>query len=650
MPYGQAGRPLRIYTPLGADVLLLERVQGQEAISEPFEFEVDLLSENDSISAEDLIRKPVHIEIDRLDGTTRIIHARICRFVQRGRRHVLTLYSATLRPWLWFLSLRQDCKIFQNMTVPDILEKVFNDNGFSDYKLNVYKTYSPREYCVQYRETSMDFVSRLMEDEGIFYYFEHTEDKHTLVLADAAGAAESIPGQSSVRMMPASSVVLAEDVITRADNLVEARTGQITLNDYNFETPSNSLKVNAAAEPPEEIYDYPGKYADRGGGERYVDLRLEEQETPVTRLMGASTCRGFTAGYKFDLQNHYRRDLNVNYLLTRVKLFMETSAYTTSAREVTDDYRNEFEAIPSSVPFRPLRVTPRPHIPGVQTAVVVGLSGEEIYSDKYGRVKVQFFWDRVGQKDENSSCWVRVSQEWAGRNWGSIHVPRIGQEVIVDFLEGDPDRPIITGRVYNAEQMPPYTLPDNQTQSGIKTRSSKSGGPDNFNEIRFEDKKGSEMLTVHAEKDMETEVEHDETRHVGHDRTTTIDNDEATTVKHDETRTVKNKRTTTITADETKTVEEGNDATTVQLGNQTITINTGNQTTKLDLGASSHEAMQSIELKVGQSSIRIDQMGVTIKGMIIQIEGQVEVQVKGLITQVNADAVLILKGGITMIN
>jgi type VI secretion system secreted protein VgrG len=243
-----------------------------------------------------------------------------------------------------------------------------------------------------------------------------------------------------------------------------------------------------------------------------------------------------------------------------------------------------------------------------------------------------------------------VSQEWAGRNWGSIHIPRIGQEVIVDFLEGDPDRPIITGRVYNAEQMPPYTLPDNQTQSGIKTRSSKSGGPDNFNEIRFEDKKGSEMLTVHAEKDMETEVEHDETRHVGHDRTTTIDNDEATTVKHDETRTVKNKRTTTITADETKTVEEGNDATTVQLGNQTITINTGNQTTKLDLGASSHEAMQSIELKVGQSSIRIDQMGVTIKGMIIQIEGQVEVQVKGLITQVNADAVLILKGGITMIN
>jgi type VI secretion system secreted protein VgrG len=624
--YTQEGRPLRIYTPLGDDALLLERVQGQEFISQPFQFEVDLLSTSDSVSADDLIRQAVHIEIDRLEGPPRIIHARVCRFVQRGRRHVLTLYSATLRPWFWFLSLRQDCKIFQNMTVPDIIEKIFSDNGFTDYNLKLYKSYSPREYCVQYRESSMDFVSRLMEDEGIFYYFEHTEDKHTLVLVDAVATTEPCPGQDTASMMPVSSVVLSEDVIVRADAVVQARTGIITLNDYNFETPANSLLSTSSGDPPEEVYDYPGKYADRSGGDRYADLRLQEQETPVKILQAEGTCRGFTAGYTFTLQNHYRRDFNESYLLTSLKLFMETSAYTTDAREVTDDYRNQFEAVPSSVAYRPPRVTPRPSIAGVQTALVVGRSGEEIYSDNYGRVKVQFYWDRLGKKDENSSCWVRVSQEWAGKNWGSIHIPRIGQEVIVDFLEGDPDRPIVTGRVYNADQMPPYGLPDNQTQSGIKTRSSKGGGADNFNEIRFEDKKGSEMLTVHAEKDMETEVENDETR----------------TVKHD--------RITTITNDETKTVEQGNETITLKMGNQSITLKMGNQKTEVSLGKIETEAMQSIELKVGQSSVKLDQMGVTIKGMQIQIEGQIMVDVKGVMVQVSADAMLILKGGITMIN
>jgi len=297
-------------------------------------------------------------------------------------------------------------------------------------------------------------------------------------------------------------------------------------------------------------------------------------------------------------------------------LKMTTNAYDTNAK-VRDDYENEFETIPATVTFRPERRSRRPEISGVQTALVVGPKGEEIYSDKYGRVKVQFYWDRDGKKDQNSSCWLRVSQDWAGKNWGSVFIPRIGQEVIVEFLEGDPDRPIITGRVYNAEQMPPYTLPDNQTQSGVKTRSSSGGGTSNYNELRFEDKMGSELILVHAEKDLQTEVEHDETRSVKHDRTTTITNNE------------------------TKTIEQGNES---------IELNQGNQTTKVDLGSIDTEAMQSITLKVGQSSIVIDQKGVTIQGMMISIQGQVQVQVQAPMVQVNADAMLILKGGITMIN
>jgi type VI secretion system secreted protein VgrG len=331
---------------------------------------------------------------------------------------------------------------------------------------------------------------------------------------------------------------------------------------------------------------------------------------------------------------------------------MATNSYRTSS-DVRDDYNNRFEAIKASVQYRPARLTRKPVISGVQTAVVVGRSGEEIYSDKYGRVKVQFHWDRKGTNDENSSCWVRVSQDWAGKNWGAVFIPRMGQEVIVDFLEGDPDRPLITGRVYNAEQMPPYTLPDNQTQSGVKSRSSKGGGAANYNEIFIEDLKGSELIRAHAEKDLLTEVEHDETRNVMNDRTVTISNNETQTVdKGNETLTLNqgNQSTTIKMGNQTITLNQGNQTTTLDMGNQSITLKMGNQTTNVNLGKISEEAMQSIELKVGQSSILINQMGVTIKGMMISIEGQIQVQVKGVMVQVNADAMLILKGGITMIN
>jgi type VI secretion system secreted protein VgrG len=612
----QTNRPMRVYTPLGTDVLLLENVKGFEGISRPFKYTLDMLSENDSISMSALIRKPVHVEIDLAEGGPRIIHGRVSKFVQKGRRQVLTRYQMTVRPWFWFLSLWRDCKIFQSMSVPDIVEAVFTKHQFTDFSLDLVKTYAKREYCVQYRESSLNFVSRLLEEEGIYYYFEHTNSAHKLILSDAPSKYKYCPDQRTGRIQSMTTSSVEDDVVIDVDCDTRAVPGQVTLDDYNFTTPSTDLLANATDSFPEEIYDYPGEYEDRGTGEKLASLRLEEQETPATVVSGTSNCRGFIAGYKFDLKNHYRRDLNQTYLITGLWLKMTTNAYDTNAK-VRDDYENEFETIPATVTFRPERRSRRPEISGVQTALVVGPKGEEIYSDKYGRVKVQFYWDRDGKKDQNSSCWLRVSQDWAGKNWGSVFIPRIGQEVIVEFLEGDPDRPIITGRVYNAEQMPPYTLPDNQTQSGVKTRSSSGGGTSNYNELRFEDKMGSELILVHAEKDLQTEVEHDETRSVKHDRTTTITNNE------------------------TKTIEQGNES---------IELNQGNQTTKVDLGSIDTEAMQSITLKVGQSSIVIDQKGVTIQGMMISIQGQVQVQVQAPMVQVNADAMLILKGGITMIN
>jgi type VI secretion system secreted protein VgrG len=616
MAYTQTKRPMRVYTPLGDDVLLLEGINGTERISRPFEYTLDMLSENDSVSLTALIRKPIHVEIDLADGSQRIVHGRVSNFMQRGRKQVLTSYQMTVRPWLWFLTLWHDCKIFQNKSVTDIVEQVFKDHQFTDFSLDLVKSYTPRDYCVQYRESCFNFVSRLLEEEGIYYYFEHSTSAHKLILSDAPSKYKYCPGQKSARVQVGSTSQVEDDVVIDLQCNTVAIPGQVTLNDYNFTTPSTSLKSNATDSFPEEVYDYPGDYDDRSGGERVAGLRLEERETPATMVNGRSNCRAFTAGYKFDLKNYYRRDLNQTYLITGLSLTMTTNSYTTNAK-VREDYSNVFETIPATVTFRPERMTPQPVIAGVQTAVVVGPSGEEIYSDKYGRVKVQFNWDRDGKKNENSSCWLRVSQDWAGKNWGAVFIPRIGQEVIVEFLEGDPDRPIITGRVYNAEQMPPYTLPDNQTQSGVKSRSSKGGSSSNYNEFRFEDKMGSEVVLLHAEKDLQTEVEHDETRTVGNDRTTTITNNE------------------------TKTIQQGN---------ENIELQMGNQTTKVDLGSIDTEAMQSITLKVGQSSIVIDQMGVTIKGMMINIQGQIQVQVQGLMIQVSADAMLQLQGGITMIN
>ena len=405
-----------------------------------------------------------------------------------------------------------------------------------------------------------------------------------------------------------------------------------------------------------EMFDYPGDYKVKGDGATGTKLRMEEEEVPYELATGSSECHGLTIGCKFKLDHDAKAEHDKSYVVTSLEQTASDADFETGEGQA--DYKNTFTCIPDSVTFRPGRQTPKPIIAGAQTAVVVGKAGEEIYTDKYGRVKVQFFWDRKGKKDENSSCWIRVAENWAGKNWGIVFNPRIGQEVVVEFLEGDPDRPIITGRVYNADQMPPYELPTNQTQSVIKTRSSKGGTTENFNEWRFEDKKGKEEIYFHAEKDFNRVVENNDTLKVGSSKAD--DGSQTIEIYKDRTETVKtgNEAVTVEKGNRTVTIQQGNDThviskgnreVKIDMGNDTLTISMGNQTTKVSLGKSSTEAMQSIELKVGQSSILLDNTGVTIKGMMVSGQGQIQTQVKGTIVQVTADAMLQAKGGITMI-
>jgi type VI secretion system secreted protein VgrG len=554
MAIAQQHRRIAISTPLGKDVLLLRGFSGSEAISQLFHFDLDLLSENDSIKFQDVVGKSVTLRIYDAAGAERHWNGFVSRFSQGGQDRRLTAYRAQMVPWLWFLTRTADCRIFQNQKAPDIIQKIFKDLGFADFKLRLYGDFVTRDYCVQYRETDFNFVSRLMEEEGICYYFEHSDGKHTLILANDASAHDPCPNQKTARYDFRGGSVVYEDVVTEWQYQEEFRPGKWAQTDYNFETPSSSLAVTASGKNSYEIYEYPGEYRVRPAGESLAKIRLQEQTTPAIVFPGASGCRYFSPGYQFTLQDHYRSDLNQAYLLTAVRhMASQGGSYQVGGgggEEPT--YHNSFECIPFSTPYRPARVTPEPFVQGCQTAVVVGPAGEEIYTDKYGRVKVQFHWDREGKKNENSSCWIRVSHPWAGQGWGAISIPRIGQEVIVDFLEGDPDQPIITGRVYNAGQMPPFGMPAGAVVSGVKSNSTKGGG--GFNEISLNDTKGTELINIHGQYDMQTKVEHDQRLNVVNNRTKNVGVDESTTVGNNRTEHVGANEKITIDANRTETV------------------------------------------------------------------------------------------------
>ena len=558
----QEGRLISIETPLGKDALLLQGFTGREGISRLFSFHLDLLSEKESIDFKKIVGQNVTIQIALAAGATRYINGFVSRFAQSGSAQDATHYQMEVVPWLWFLTRIADCRIFQDKTIPQIVEAVFQSRGFSDYKLSLTGTYDQREYCVQYRETDFNFVSRLMEQYGIFYYFEHNNGKHTMMLGDSPSVNQPCPNQATAHYIAGGAAKEVEDVITAWQMEQELRTGKYTHTDYNFETPSTNLlsdapTVSTCQVGPNtsfEIYDYPGEYLKQADGKSLAKLRMEEEEAGHLVASGSSDCRAFTSGYKFKLEDYYRDDMNQNYVLTEIQHNASAAGSYSQGSGESVHYSNHFTCIPDSVPFRPPRITPKPFVQGPQTAMVVGKQGEEIWVDNYGRVRLHFYWDRLGKKDDTDACWIRVSQPWAGAGWGAIWIPRIGQEVIVSFLEGDPDRPLVTGRVYNAEQVVPYTLPDNQTRSTFLSRSSKNGDKTNFNEIRFEDKKGDEQVFINAENDMDLRVENDSREYVGNNRHLIVHKEQHELVEADKHGHVKGAKKEAIDGDSSLTV------------------------------------------------------------------------------------------------
>lgn len=543
MLFQQSTRLAQVNCPLGPDVLLLKSLGGGEELGRLFDYQLQLASSDANIDLNQLLGKPMGLSVQLDGGGQRYFHGIVARCSQNIDTGQFASYEVTLRPWLWLLSRTSDCRIFQNLSIPQIIKQVFRDLGFSDFEDALSRPYREWEYCVQYRETSFDFVSRLMEQEGIYYFFRHEKDRHVVVLADAYGAHSSVPGYASVPYYPRDEQQRERDHMFDWHLAQEVQPGSLELNDYDFQRPSARIDVRSAMPRPHSagdypLYDYPGTYVQSSDGEHYAQTRIEALQSLHERIELSGNARGLGVGNLFSLTGFSRQDQNREYLIVSIRYYLVQESLESGAGGGSAQFESHLTCIDAQQSFRPLATTHKPMVQGPQTARVVGPAGEEIWTDQYGRVKVHFHWDRHDQSNENSSCWIRVSQAWAGKNWGSMQIPRIGQEVIVSFLEGDPDRPIITGRVYNAEQTVPYDLPANATQSGIKSRSSKGGSPANFNEIRMEDKKGAEQLYIHAERNQDIVVEVNESHSVGNNRNKSIGHDEYVTIGNKRTRIV----------------------------------------------------------------------------------------------------------------
>lgn len=653
-------RLLRLKTPLPENTLLVESFSASEQISGLFELKLDLvadLANAANIDSEKLIGEPVTLAVsvssDYVQGPWRYFNGIVSRFHKLSSVGAsMAHYQAVVVPWLWLLTLDSKCRIYQSKTIPDIVKAVVDEYGehystIVSFEERLNRQYTKLDYCVQYRESSFNFISRLLEAEGIFYFIEHSDGKHTVVLGDDPSVHKKCPEQPKGRLVGPGGWGEWDNPVLTWNEKQELRPGKYTLRDFHFQMPSKTLEVGETstapfnASKPLEIYDYPGTYAARFNdkqrdgevqpeAEKLIRLRMEEQEAFISEITATSLCRAFAPGQKFQLDPGSGG--GNSYIITAVQHKGVQSPWYLADEQAPappepalgdEPYTNTFSCVPQSVICRPRRSTPKPAVSGPQTAVVVGKAGEEIWTDEFGRVKVQFHWDREGKNDENSSCWVRVSHPWAGKNWGTVSIPRIGQEVIVDFLEGDPDQPIITGRVYNAEQTVPYKLPDSAVISGIKSNSTKGGG--GYNEVSMNDTKGKENITIHAQYDMGTTVEHDDTQTVHHDRKITVDGTHNETIDKDTNITITtgpyklDVKANTYTHHVNGAVKETYDATQNTTVNKDISITS--DTAKITVTAKTE-----IVLQCGLSYFSMKQDGtILLSGENISISGNQQV-------------------------
>jgi len=603
------------HTPLGGSKLIFTHLAGRDEISRPFGYTVRFVSTDLAVDPLAMLGEVVSVEIE--SDPARWFSGYCAEFRQLRIEGKLAYYEAVVRPWLWFLGNTSDNRIFQNMTVVEIVEKIFSKYGIAKFEKRLQGSYKPREYCVQYSESDLDFVQRLMEHEGIFYFFEHGDGEHTMVLVDAMSKLKPSPNNKTVAFNYGGGDSRRDrEYIVEWASGSEVRPGAYVHTDYDFQKPGANLMAKSEqpfghSQAKGEVYADPGVHIDTGRGDAIAAIRREELQATHQRIAAAGNVRGLFSGCTFKLEDHPRDDQNQEYLVVAAEYQLVDPAYRSGADLEGPTFRIVLGLAPTSITYRPARVTRRTYMPGPQTALVVGPAGEEIFTDKYARVKVQFYWDREGKKDQNSSCFVRVSQTWAGSNWGFIQIPRIGQEVIVDFMEGDPDQPIITGRVYNDEQMPPYSLPGNATQSGWKSNSSLGGG--GSNELRFEDKAGSEQVYFHAQKDHVLVIENDRTKTVHHDQSDRIDHDAKHSVGHNLDEDVGNDKTLSVGHDRTGSI--GNNDTESVGSNRSLTVGS-NET--IGIGADStetigrnHSQTVAINQTVTVGAARVDTVGAT---------------------------------------
>jgi len=690
--YTQDDQPLAIETPLGKDTLLLESFEGEEQLSRLFSFRLVCLSVREQIDDSQIVGKQVSFRVNRGDGSARWFTGNVARFSWLGRDDVLTRWSLEVVPGLWFASLTSDCKIFQDEAVPDVASQVLGDFPQVTLSKKLTGSHPAWEYCVQYRETDFAFVSRLLEFEGVFYFFEHSQGGLKTVLADS-GSAWSDCGDAKV------SSVQSFSSPDQPGQLIDWRhdysfcSGKFAQTDYNFEQPSTSLLVSTSGKTSysgasrAELFEYPGDYQKKADGDSIASYRIEAAEVTASVASGTSSCRTFSPGFTFAIETHPNpAEKGKKYLLTRVRhRASNQGAYEpSSAERPAFRYENDFSCVPVETAWRPARITPWP-AGTVQTAVVVGPSGEEIYTDEYGRVKVQFHWDRYGKNNEQSSCWIRVAQSLAGPQFGSQFLPRVGMEVVVSHLDDDPNRPLITGVVYNGQNKPPFALPASAAQSGWQTRSTKDGETSNANQLVFDDTKGKERVAFHAERDFIRTVENNDSLEVGFetkdkgDRSVKVYNNATEVVGGDgcsdgsRSLTVhKNNTTVVSTGNESYTVSEGDATYEVTKGKETVTVGgsqtisigdghsltvkSGNHAVQVNSGSGTLKAkswtiegMESITLKVGSNSIAISTSGVTINGMTVSLKGTTSATIQGLQTSIKASATLEAKAAMTMI-
>lgn len=582
----ETDRHLELTSALGPDKLLIRHFVGTEGLGRCFEYTLTLYSLDHDIKMESLLGTHATVRV-RTASTERFFDGVVFEFAHVGNHLRYATYQMTLRPWLWVLAQNSDCRIFQGQKSFEIAKQLFNEFGLGPIKERLTHTdrYKPRKFCVQYRESHLNFISRLLESDGIYYYFTHEKQKHTLVLADdSMSSHDAAPGFEELSYNRLEDDKGEPRTFFDWAATKRVQPGIYTLLDYDFKKPSADLSADRLERKEHkyadgEWFDYPGHYKVVPDGKTIARIRGEERMSSYEVSEGSTDAVGLYPGCAVKLADHPRKDQNREYLVIGMSYTADSGSFETDESGGRLIYEARVKAIPRSVAFRPTRVTPAPFIAGVQTATVVGAEGQEICTDKYGRVKVQFHWDRRGKRNQDSSVFIRVAQVWAGARWGAIFIPRVGQEVVVEFLEGNPDKPLIIGSVYNESNQVPYALTEQETKSGFKTHSTKGGSRDDYNELRFEDKKGEEELHIQAQKDFTSKTKHDSTHEIQNKLSVTVDDAEYDTL-----------------------------------------VKKGKMTTKVPMNTFEVDSGKKIHLHVGKNEIIIDQTGITLTDGIAEIK------------------------------